>query len=248
MFDWRGQGGSERLLKDPRKGHVQNFADYEKDLEIFLQHIVLPDTRLPFFLVAHSLGSLVALSLAPRLANRIERMVLVAPFLGLAHKSLASRFAFPIARLISFFGFGASQVVKDQGGKPFSENNVTSDPDRYQRNQTLITAFPHLGLGAPTAQWFWQALAAARRVMKPEHLAQITVPTLVLAPTQDQIVPFAAFEHLARYFRAGKLIPISGAGHELLQERDVYRNQALAAIDAFIPGSDAEVTDIGAFR
>jgi len=32
----------------------------------------------------------------------------------------------------------------------------------------------------------------------------------------------------------------------LLQEADRYRAQALAAIEAFIPGSDAEETSLGA--
>lgn len=75
-FDWRGQAGSERLLKQLRRGHVRRFSDYEQDLSIFLEKIVLPDTRLPFFLVAHSMGALVALAQAPRLATRIDRMVL----------------------------------------------------------------------------------------------------------------------------------------------------------------------------
>ena len=36
----------------------------------------------------------------------------------------------------------------------------------------------------------------------------------------------------------GRIITIDGARHELLQEADIYREQVLAAIDAFIPGSD----------
>lgn len=44
-----------------------------------MEHVVLPDTRLPFYLVAHSTGALIALSAAPRLTGRIERMVLSAP-------------------------------------------------------------------------------------------------------------------------------------------------------------------------
>ena len=46
-YDFRGQGGSDRLIKDPRKGHVGRFDHYVRDLEIFLEQIVLPDTRLP---------------------------------------------------------------------------------------------------------------------------------------------------------------------------------------------------------
>ena len=42
------------------------------------------------------------------------------------------------------------------------------------------------------------------------------------------------------------LIEIDGARHELFQEADRYRAQAMAAIDAFIPGSDAEDTGLGA--
>src|ERR1700747_1167886 len=34
-FDWRGQGRSERALRDRHKGHVRDFAEYDTDLETF---------------------------------------------------------------------------------------------------------------------------------------------------------------------------------------------------------------------
>ena len=30
-FDWRGQGGSDRHLRNPMKGHVDSFAEYDRD-------------------------------------------------------------------------------------------------------------------------------------------------------------------------------------------------------------------------
>ena len=67
-FDLRGQGGSGAAAqKHPSRGHVRRFSDYERDLDDFLEQIVLPDTRLPFYLLAHSTGALIALSAAPRL-------------------------------------------------------------------------------------------------------------------------------------------------------------------------------------
>ncbi|MGO8381470.1 serine aminopeptidase domain-containing protein, partial [Rhizobium ruizarguesonis] len=51
----------------------------------FLEKVVLPDTRLPFYLLAHSTGGLIALSAAPYLTTRIDRMVLSAPFIGQHH-------------------------------------------------------------------------------------------------------------------------------------------------------------------
>jgi len=38
--------------------------------------------------------------------------------------------------------------------------------------------------------------------------------------------------------RLGSLLMIDGARHEILQERDIYREPLLAAFDAFIPGTD----------
>ena len=81
-----------------------------------------------------------------------------------------------------------------------------------------------------------------KRATSPEHLTQITVPTLILAPVQDRIVPYKAMEDLARQFRAGHLLSIPGARHELLQEDDRYRAQALAAIFAFIAPDEEPVS------
>src|SRR5438876_12436703 len=36
MFDWRGQGLSERALRNPRKGYVRSFNDYGLDLATFI--------------------------------------------------------------------------------------------------------------------------------------------------------------------------------------------------------------------
>ncbi|HEX5665677.1 MAG TPA: alpha/beta hydrolase, partial [Hyphomicrobium sp.] len=41
VMDWRGQGGSDRLLDHPRKGHVEDFAEYDRDLRQFMKEIVL---------------------------------------------------------------------------------------------------------------------------------------------------------------------------------------------------------------
>ena len=44
-IDWRGQGGSERALSDPRKGHIRDFSEYERDVEALMTEIVLPEDR-----------------------------------------------------------------------------------------------------------------------------------------------------------------------------------------------------------
>lgn len=240
-FDWRGQGCSERLLPHPALGHVERFADYGRDLMTFLEQIVLPDTRLPFSIVAHSMGALVCLSLAPALASRIDRMALLAPFLGLSGQSIGEPGIAAIAAVMRRLGLGDLPLQRDKGGRgPFANNPLTTDSRRYARNLALADAYPHLRLGPPTARWFNEAFRTIREVTRREHLTKVTVPTLLLAPTADPLVPYLAVERLSTNFRAGHLIPIDGARHELLQEADRYRAQAMAAILAFLPGVEAE--------
>src|ERR1700686_3963908 len=66
MIDWRGQGHSSRRLRDPRKGYVRDFSDFEVDVETFVQRVVLPDCPPPYFALAHSLGGAGMLGPAPR--------------------------------------------------------------------------------------------------------------------------------------------------------------------------------------
>ena len=239
-FDWRGQGGSARLLKNRRLGHVRRLRDYERDLDAFLEKIVLPDAKLPFFLVAHSLGGLVSLYAAPRLANRIERMVISAPFLGLSSSRPAPGFVRFVARLACLFGMGRRASTGDRDHSNFAGNPLTSDPVRFARNQALLARFPDIALGPPTWRWLYECLKAIGRVTKPQYLQSLKIPTIVLAPTRDRVASYPQMEEMGRYFRAGKVIPIDGSEHEIFQEADKYRAQAIAALLAFIPGGMAE--------
>ena len=243
-FDWRGQAGSPRLIKGRqgrRRGHARRMRDFERDLDIFLEQVVLPDAKLPFFILAHSMGALIALKAAPRLANRIERMALVAPFVGATGLGIPIWLLKILANLATLFGFGGIQFSRDTLLKrPFEGNPLTSDPARFARNQAILQTSPKLGVGPPTARWISTMIGAIEEVTTMDHLRKIEIPCLVIAPVNDQIVPYAELEALSRKFRAGKLLTIAGAQHEVLQERDIFRQQALAAIAAFIPGSDAD--------
>ena len=62
---------------------------------------------------------------------------------------------------------------------------------------------------------------------------------LVIAAGHDQIVSTPAIDEFAARLRAGSRLIVPGARHELLMEQDRFRGQALAAFDAFVPGTAA---------
>ena len=240
-FDWRGQGGSDRLLRDPFKGHVDDFSDYVADLEQFFEEVVLPDCRAPFFVLGHSTGSLVALLAAPQLTSRVNRMVLSAPLLGFEGLPFSTQTLQRIAAVLFNLGLGSMYMTGGRRGREpaaFASNVLTTDHARYQRNTRLYHTYPALGLGGPTVGWIHAACRAIETVNDPAFLARIHIPILLVAAGADQVVSTRATEAFARRLRSASLLTIDGARHELMQEADIYREQFLAAFTAFVPGTD----------
>ncbi|TFV36650.1 alpha/beta hydrolase [Bradyrhizobium frederickii] len=240
MIDWRGQGHSSRRLRDPRKGYVRDFADFEIDVEAFVQQVVLPDCPPPFFALAHSMGGTVMLRVAHAGKRWFDRMVLSAPMIDLPGRTTS----FPVRALLKtmrLLGQGGRYVPGGSdrltGLDPFINNPVTSDPVRYARNAAILEEDPTLGLASPTVAWADTAFRAMHTFKRVNYPSQIRQPILMLAASNDTVVSTAAIEEFAYHLRAGSHLVIAGAKHEILQEQDRYRSQFWAAFDAFVPGT-----------
>lgn len=243
-FDWRGQGGSSRFIKNSSKGFVRNFQYYRDDLNQVLEEIVLPDCSGPYFIIAHSTGALIALSAAQSLLGRISRMVLLAPFLGMINQPVSTSTIGGFATVLKWLGLGKIYMAggaRPREAKPFEQNMVTTDKKRYARNAALFAKKPDLFLGGPTASWVSAAAQAIRQVRSESYLASLHMPILMLIAGKDRVVDNQVIHEVSNMIPGGKTIPIDGANHEILQDKDYYREQAMAAILAFIPGEDTVV-------
>jgi lysophospholipase len=240
MIDWRGQGLSSRRLRDPRKGYVRDFGDYEIDVETFVQQVVLPDCPPPHFALAHSMGGAVMLRVAYAGKRWFDRMVLSAPMIDLPGRatSLPARV---LLRLMRLTGQGGNYVPggSDEltGATSFINNPFTSDPVRFARNAAILEEDPTLGLGSPTVAWADTAFKAMHVFRASNYPSQIRQPILMMAASNDTVVSTAAIEEFAYHLRAGSHLVIAGSKHEILQEQDRFRAQFWAAFDAFVPGT-----------
>jgi lysophospholipase len=240
MIDWRGQGHSSRRLRDPRKGYVHDFSDFEVDVETFVQQVVLPDCPPPFFALAHSMGGAVMLRIAHAGKRWFDRMVLSAPMIDLPGR----RTSFParaLLRVLRLSGLGGRYVPGGNGelvgASSFVNNPLTSDPVRYARNAAILEEDATLGVASPTVAWADAAFTAMHGFRASDYPSRIRQPILMLAASNDTIVSTPAIEEFAYHCRAGSHLVIAGAKHEILQEQDRYLAQFWAAFDAFVPGT-----------
>ncbi|MEM1372305.1 MAG: alpha/beta hydrolase [Pseudomonadota bacterium] len=253
-MDWRGQGASYRHLENPRKGHIVDFAEYDKDLLRFMKDVVLPDCPPPFIAIGHSMGGNILLRNAVKAGSWFDRMVLSAPMIAIEPGYMG--FSTPIVRgysetfslagLSHAYAHGGSDRL-DRSFVHFDGNVLTSDETRWARHRDITKTGPHLVVSSPTVGWLRAALRSTAMLSRPQFARDVLVPTLIIAPARDQIVSTRASEEFGTRLKLGRAVLLPGARHEILQERDEVRDGFWAAFDAYLgvrqPGSS--IADLG---
>jgi lysophospholipase len=212
--------------------------DYVVDIDTMVRDVMAHLPR-PHFAVAHSMGAAALMLSLDRGGTQFNRAVLMSPLIGLATLKLPG-VAQAAAAALDFIALGTRYVPG--GGptplstRPFPENKLTTDPARYARIASVLSAAPHLGIGDPTVRWTQAMFQTFERFAHRDFGRRIETPSLMLIAGADPLCSAPAAEALALRMRGCQPVIIPGAKHELLFERDEIRDQAFAAIDAFIPG------------
>jgi len=240
ILDWRGQGGSARLLADPAKGHVDSFASYDRDLVRFMKLEVLPDCPPPYVAIAHSMGGNIVLRHATEQGSWFERMVLCAPMIEIAPALMKAPpgFVRAYAEIGSLIGLAGTYVRGGSGPpietRPFEGNLLTTDRARYERNKAILVQAPELGLGSPTKGWLRAALRSSALLLAADYPEEVKIPALVVSAANDQMVSVSVIERFASGLKVGTHVSMPLARHEILQETDAVRQRFWAVFDAYL--------------
>lgn len=235
--EWRGQGLSDRLLEDPLKGHVEDFADYRTDLAALLASDHVTGHPGPVLVVGHSMGGAIAAGALLRQEMTARAAILSAPLFGVKMGAVARRVAYGSVALARMLGkldkwppFGDMRTPYVFSG--FKDNCLTQDEEVFAWLVEAITEEPRYGLGMPTFGW----MAAARRetdwLVDPAR-GQMPCPSLCVLGAEERVVDAEAVREAAP--RMGiELAEIAGARHEPFMEAEPMRAATWAAIDGFL--------------
>ena len=176
-----------------------------------------------FDVFGYSLGGMAAQVLAYRYPERVRRLIL-----GGTAAYPVDRFRFP-ARIAFWIARATARLSKKEA--------VILTYRLLLRSGVIETRH---------ARWFWAAMLnrdptlyyesgkAAWRFDSRPWVGQIDVPTMMIIPTNDQIVPTRTQYELAELIGADRVVEIPGTGHEsVLSHPEEY----IAAIESFL--SDA---------
>jgi lysophospholipase len=153
---------------------VHSFEDYVDDLLYFVTTISKEYSRFPMFLVAHSMGGLIAAIAMSRLPAMINRAVLCAPMIRNKCGMKVINYKFPLPQPLTYWitsmacyaGGGSMHALGYFKEKPTDElplNVVTSDREQLDQWQQLRMKYHNLIATCVTNDWVIHAIRATKK-------------------------------------------------------------------------------------
>ncbi len=240
-LDWRGQGRSDRPLKNPQKGHVEDFSQYIDDLQEVYQRWIDPNCPGPYSMLAHSMGGNIGLRYLAEKPGDFQRGIFSAPMFGLGKTTRPStglrsgiRVAQKLGLSEKYISIAPSRGDFTSRNHSFEKNGLTHDRERFLRVLTQLKTDPRLRLGAPTFGWVAAALQSMDALFVPGFPETIETPIHIVTAAQDSIVSAPAHSELTARIPQAERTVLDGAKHEILIESDPYRDRFFEIFNDFM--------------
>jgi alpha-beta hydrolase superfamily lysophospholipase len=247
LYDHRGQGESQRLIDDSRKGYVKNYQDYVDDLAQFMDQVVKPQAKGDVFMLAHSMGGGVATAYLIQHPKAVKAFVacspMYAPTLTIADFSIDLTDELELnakVKLSQIEGLATSELLLKLGkGEHYApgksqdgwihnpaQNNLTTSAPRMTYIQHELETHTDQIIAGPTNQWVHEAVRLGFYVRK--NAASLTAPTLIFRASNDLIVE-PQMDDIFKLKAHARVLEFPGAKHEIFVEADRYRKRAVRA-------------------
>ena len=238
LMDHRGQGGSQRLLtktlEDRQKVHVDLFENFILDVKTFLDEVVIPSGCHNVYAIGHSMGAGIAIDFESQFPGYFKKLFLTSPMIKIQTKPYPYEVAKKIVETAVFVGKKNELALGQKGfddSRDFKNNTFTTSSARYEMTMSLNDIYPETRLGGVTNNWLFQVMSNTDRIIRDYY--RVKIPVIVMAAGietysyPDEMKKFCDGITECYYFL------LKSSKHEILNDSDINRTQALSAIKLF---------------
>ena len=186
-------------------------------------------------MIGHSTGALIAIVVFSKKPELAGSLVLSAPLIE-PKMPVPSFFALSVAKIYCEFGLCAAPVW---GRNPvpletrtFEDNISTTSRARWTASHRIATDYP--GYYSSGASWGWLRAALTLGAAAKREETSMSHRTLMLMADDDRFVEASPIDHLCKRSARCERVFFPQSRHEILNEVDSIRDQALARIKKFL--------------
>ncbi|MCB1580676.1 MAG: alpha/beta hydrolase [Rhodospirillales bacterium] len=238
VLDWRGQGRSDRYFENSQKRHSYGFQNDVEDLQAFIMGYIKhssvhPDKgRIPLAMLAHSMGANIGLHYIKQHPEVFECAAFSAPLFGMkACEKMPKRLPLPLSFILQLFmpyNYAPGEKNWSPSTRPCDGSDaMSSDPVRVDIHRKWFEADPSLQVGGVTYGWVYQAVKSSAYLANKLFAKGIHTPCLMALAGCETLVNNTKARHVARSLPHCELLEFEDAKHEILMERDEFRNAYL---------------------
>ncbi len=236
LLDQRGHGKSFRYNDDPMTVAIRKFDEYVKDLDVFVNMVVKPDSQgLPLYLYSHSMGGAVAIQYLQTYGKVFDKAVLSAPMVLCKTASLNQNLALAVARVFCAIGKNDDMVIGFKGFEPdktYLDSNMTSEA-RFNYYHAKRCAAKEYQTAAASYRWVKEAVLVAKKNLDPARCAKIETPILLCQPEEDGSVVSEKEDEFIKLVPDGRLVQFKNSRHEIYGSVDETVLEYLKTIEEF---------------
>lgn len=236
-FDWRGQGGSERVTNKPTLLHVNKFILYRRDLTQFIDSLVQPSE--PLVILASSMGGHLALRYVHDHPEKVKAIITLAPMVEIKTGSYPKPIAIGLAKTLVFLGLGERFVFG------FSEHEYNKcvraytperdgNKERFLNRCEQLKSQPLLATGGPSFAWLDAAFHSCNKLNRATFAKGIKTPILMIIPEKDHLVSPEAQVKLCKNIPQCEMKIYPEAHHDVLREKNEVLEKVWQDIDEFL--------------
>jgi len=236
IVDHRGQGFSDRMLKNTDKGYVDSFDDYVKDFEEFVEDVVCVSESDDVYILGHSMGGAIATRYTAGNESMVDGLVLSAPMFEVKAPPLSESVAYWTAwAALWWFGDDYLPGGGDYYDYSFDGNGVTNSTGRFTAHKNLESVYPATQMGSATYRWLYEAID---KTIEIDDMGKgFSVPTLLLSAGKDERVSPGRQKDFCANADDCEFVNFSSGAHELMNDVDSIRDDVMDEVKGFFGAS-----------
>ncbi len=208
-FDWQGQGLSEALLQDAKKGYIKTYDKYMLDAIAVFDYIKTLSIPQEYLIMANSMGGHLAIKFLQNYRYfNIKKLILIAPMMELRYPNWLLKM---VTKVINKLGF-AESYLSNIGIK---DNKLLVTKQAIAYKKALIKQDDKLQKLGVTWAWLRASTSSMYKVNNTENKS-ISLPTIIFMAKKDKLVNNNTTKKVAKQILTNaKLIELD-CHHEIL--------------------------------